>query len=85
MGWVPYTIILIIINNLPVFTLYAEALYKDDDATDDVLREAVMTLEEAERIARRVLKILAPHRSASGAREILSEVASHGRAGGGAY
>jgi len=31
-----------------------QALYKDDDATIDDLREAVTTLEETERIARRV-------------------------------
>ena len=34
---------------------YAMALYKDPDATLDDLREAVTTLEETERIARRVL------------------------------
>ena len=34
---------------------YAKALYKDDDATLDDIREAVTTLEDAERIARRVL------------------------------
>ena len=34
---------------------YAEALYKDPDATLDNLREAVATLEETERTARRVL------------------------------
>ena len=33
---------------------YAEALYKDDGATLDDLREAVTTLEETERTARRV-------------------------------
>ncbi|CAH0365655.1 unnamed protein product, partial [Pelagomonas calceolata] len=33
---------------------YGQALYKDDDATIDDLREAVTTLEETERIARRV-------------------------------
>ncbi len=33
---------------------YAEALYRDDDATLDDLCEAVTTLEEIERIARRV-------------------------------
>ena len=33
---------------------YGMALYKDDAATPDDLREAVTTLEEAERIARRV-------------------------------
>ena len=34
---------------------YAEALYNDDGATLDDLREAVTTLEDATRIARRVL------------------------------
>ena len=34
---------------------YAEALYKADGATLDDLREAVTTLEDTERIARRVL------------------------------
>ena len=34
---------------------YADALYKDDGATLDDLREAVTTLEDAARIARRVL------------------------------
>ena len=34
--------------------IYAGALYKDDGATLDHLREAVTTLEDAERIARRV-------------------------------
>ena len=33
---------------------YARALYKDDGATLDDLREAVTTLEDAGRIARRV-------------------------------
>ena len=35
--------------------IYAQALYKDDGATLDDLREAVTTLEEIERTARRVL------------------------------
>ena len=35
--------------------VYAKALFKDDGATLDHLREAVTTLEEIERIARRVL------------------------------
>ena len=35
--------------------LYARALYKDDGATLDDVREAVTTLEDTERIARRVL------------------------------
>ena len=34
---------------------YAQTLYKADSATLDDLREAVTTLEDAERIARRVL------------------------------
>ena len=35
--------------------IYAEALYRADGATLDDVREAVTTLEETERIARRVL------------------------------
>ena len=35
--------------------VYAKALYKVDDATLDDLREAVTTLEDAQRIARRVM------------------------------
>ena len=35
--------------------IYAEALYKDGSATLDDLREAVTTLEDTERTARRVL------------------------------
>ena len=35
--------------------VYAEALYRDPGATLDHLREAVTTVEEIERIARRVL------------------------------
>ena len=34
---------------------YAEALYKDEAATLDDVREAVTTLEETERTARRVM------------------------------
>ena len=34
---------------------YAKALYRDADATLDDLREAVTTLEDAGRLARRVL------------------------------
>jgi hypothetical protein len=36
-------------------SLYANALYKDPNATLDDLREAVTTLEDSERIARRVM------------------------------
>ena len=35
--------------------VYAQSLYRDDDATLDDLREAVSTLEDTERTARRVL------------------------------
>ena len=38
-----------------VIWVYAQSLYKDDDATLDDLREAVTTLAETERIMRRVL------------------------------
>ena len=34
--------------------IYAQSLYKNDDATLDDLREATTTLEEAEQTARRV-------------------------------
>ena len=34
---------------------YAQSLYRDADATLDDLREAVTTLEDAERISRRVM------------------------------
>ena len=34
--------------------IYGEAMYKDPDATLDDLREAVTTLEETERTARRI-------------------------------
>ena len=40
---------------LRIRQIYAGALYEDDGATLDNLREAVTTLEETERIARRVL------------------------------
>ena len=36
-------------------SIYAEALYNDPDAKLDDIREAVTTLEETERTARRVL------------------------------
>ena len=36
-------------------TNYAQTLYRDDGATLDDLREAVATLEDTERTARRVL------------------------------
>ena len=42
-------------NTLSMRWSYAEALYKDDGATLDDLREAVATLEDVGRIARRVL------------------------------
>ena len=44
-------------NELPLRMrcIYAQSLYADPDATLDDLREAVSTLEEIERTARRVL------------------------------
>ena len=42
-------------TTLRMRSLYADALYKDAGATLDDLREALTALEEAERIARRVL------------------------------
>ena len=42
-------------NTLWLRSTYAEALYKADGATLDDLREAVTTLEDVERTARRVL------------------------------
>ena len=39
----------------PCRKIYAEALYKDDGASLDDLREAVTTLEDTTRIMRRVL------------------------------
>ena len=39
---------------------YAQCLYKDDGATLDDLREAVNTLEDTERTARRVFGIAHP-------------------------
>ena len=70
---------------------YARALYKDDDATLDDLREAVATLEDVERTARRVLGGAHPlttgiegslqnARAALGARETPSGVATRTRA-----
>ena len=41
--------------DLPRGALYARTLFEDDGATLDDLREAVTTLEETERTARRVL------------------------------
>ena len=40
--------------------VYAKALYMDDAATLDDVREAVTTLEDAARIARRVLGVAHP-------------------------
>ena len=42
------------VGTLRVRSVYAEALYRDDGATFDDLREAVATNEEIERTARRV-------------------------------
>ena len=43
------------LTTLKMRRIYADALYNDPDGTLDDLREAVMTLEEAAPIARRVL------------------------------
>ena len=51
--------------------IYAEALYKDGSATLDDLREAVTTLEEIERTARRVLG--GGHPTTEGIEECLQE------------
>jgi hypothetical protein len=42
-------------HTLKMRCLYAQSLYKDPGATLDDLREAVTTLEETERTARRIL------------------------------
>ena len=42
-------------NTVKMKAVYACTLYEDPDATLDDLREAVMTLEDTARIARRVL------------------------------
>ena len=57
--------------------IYAEALYKDPGATPDDLREAVTTIEDVERTARRVLggahpAVLEFERSLREAREVLA-------------
>ena len=48
--------------------IYAEALYKDDAATLDDLREAVTTLEDTARTARRVLGSAHPSTAGNGLR-----------------
>ena len=42
-------------NTLRMRSAYAQTLYRDEDATLDDVREAVTTLEDTARIARRVL------------------------------
>ena len=64
-------------TTLRMGSLYAKALYEDPGATLDDLREAVTTLEEAERTARRVLgsahpAVLEFERSLREAREVLA-------------
>ena len=51
---------------------YATALYQDDAATHDDLREAVTTIEDAERTARRVLG--AAHPTTTGIKCALGEL-----------
>ncbi len=59
--------------------IYAEALYKDGSATLDDLREAVTTLEDAERIARRVFGGAHPTTAGLGAELKLSRAALRAR------
>ena len=66
-------------------TIYARALYEDDGATLDDLREAVTTLEDAARTARRLLGPAHPitvaiERSLKNAREALRARETPGRA-----
>ena len=56
---------------LKIRWVYAAALFEDDSATLDDLREAVTTLEDATRIARRVLG--AAHPIAAGIEKILRD------------
>ena len=46
--------------SLKIRGIYAQSLYEDPAATLDDLREAMTTLEDAERIARRVLGSVHP-------------------------
>ena len=62
---------------------YGEALYKDPGATLDDLREAVETLEDAERIARRVLG--GAHPVTTGIEEDLRVARAALRARGGSF
>ena len=48
-------------NTLKMRSVYAEALYRDPGATLDDVREAVTTLDDVERIVRRVLGSAHPH------------------------
>ena len=52
---------------LKMLSIYAEALYRDDGASLDDVREAVTTLEDTARIARRVLGGTHPLTEAIGA------------------
>ena len=49
---------------LTMRSIYAQTLYRDEGATLDDVREAVTTLEETERAARRLLGGAHPHTSA---------------------
>jgi hypothetical protein len=49
------------ITTLRLRWVYARAFYEDDGATVDDLREALTTLEETRRIARRVFGSTHPH------------------------
>jgi hypothetical protein len=62
--------------------IYAKALYKADDATLDDIREAVTTLEDTQRIARRVLG--SAHPTTEGIEDALRDVRAALRAREGA-
>ena len=58
---------------------YAKTLYRDDGATLDDLREAVTTLEDTERTARRVLGGSHPTTTGIGAALRAARAALHAR------
>ena len=67
------------ITTLRMRWIYARALYEDDGATLDNLREAVTTLEDTERIARRVLGGAHPNTTGIAGALRLARAALHAR------
>ena len=61
---------------------YAQGLYQDDGATFDDLHEAVTTLEEIERIARRVFGGANPQTTTCGDRLRIARAVLHARKAG---